>query len=89
MHIQLIGPAPPRGGGDRPFRALRLPRSGPAQVRRASGRRLELRAPATTDIVDVCMVEAALRRRDLVVSPDEGDLRSLAASGSHLEIDHP
>jgi hypothetical protein len=45
---------------------------------------------ATADIVDACVVEGALRRRDLVVSSDEGDLQSIAASVSHhLEIDHP
>ncbi len=32
---------------------------------------------ATTDIVDVCVVEGALRRHDLVVSSDEGDLRAI------------
>ncbi len=45
---------------------------------------------ATTDIVDACVVEGALRRRDRVVSADEGDLQSIAAAtGSRLEIDHP
>jgi hypothetical protein len=45
---------------------------------------------ATTDIVDACVVEGALRRGDLVISTDEGDLRSIAAVTSHrLEIDHP
>jgi hypothetical protein len=45
---------------------------------------------ATSDIVDACVVEGALRRRDLVVSSDEGDLQSIAtASGSRLEIGHP
>jgi hypothetical protein len=45
---------------------------------------------ATTDIVDACVVEGALRRRDLVVSSDEGDLQSIAsASGGRIEIDHP
>jgi hypothetical protein len=44
----------------------------------------------TVDIVDACVVEGALRRRDLVVSSDEGDLRSIAfAVGAHLQIDHP
>jgi len=45
---------------------------------------------STTDIVDACVVEGALRRRDLVVSSDEGDLQPIArAIGSRLEIDHP
>jgi hypothetical protein len=45
---------------------------------------------ATTDIVDACVVEAALRRHDLVVSSDEGDLQSIASAISRrLEIDHP
>jgi hypothetical protein len=45
---------------------------------------------ATSDIVDACVVEGALRRSDLVVSSDEGDLQSIAAAtGGRLEIDHP
>ena len=45
---------------------------------------------ATTDIVDACVVEGAMRRHDLIVSSDEGDLRAIAAAiGRHLEIDHP
>jgi hypothetical protein len=44
----------------------------------------------TTDIVDACVVEGALRRRDLVVSSDAGDLRSIASSvGERIEIDQP
>jgi hypothetical protein len=44
----------------------------------------------TTDIVDACVVEGALRRRDLVISSDPGDLAAIAAAISHhLEIDHP
>jgi hypothetical protein len=44
----------------------------------------------TADIVDACVVEGVLRRRDLVVSSDEGDLRSIASAvGAHLQIDHP
>jgi hypothetical protein len=44
----------------------------------------------TTDIVDVCVVEGALRRHDLVVSSDPGDLRAIAAAASRqLEIDRP
>ena len=35
---------------------------------------------ATTDIVDVCVVEGAIRRRDLVVSSDSDDLRAIAAA---------
>ena len=45
---------------------------------------------ATTDIVDACVVEGALRRRDLIVSSDEGDLQSIASAVSRrLEIDRP
>jgi hypothetical protein len=44
----------------------------------------------TPDIVDACVVEGALRRRDLIISSDPGDLRAIAAAISHhLEIDHP
>ena len=45
---------------------------------------------ATTDIVDACVVEGALRRRDLIISSDLGDLHAIAAAISRrLEIDHP
>jgi hypothetical protein len=45
---------------------------------------------ATTDIVEACVVEGAMRRHDLIVSSDEGDLKAIAAAiGRHLEIDHP
>ena len=45
---------------------------------------------ATTDIVDVCVVEGAIRRRDLVVSSDPDDLRAIAAAvDRRLEIDRP
>jgi hypothetical protein len=45
---------------------------------------------ATTDIVDVCVVEGAIRRRDLVVSSDADDLQLIASAVDHrLEIDHP
>jgi hypothetical protein len=45
---------------------------------------------ATTDIVDACVVEGALRRRDLVVSSDESNFQAIAAAiSSRLEIDHP
>jgi hypothetical protein len=45
---------------------------------------------ATIDIVDVCVVEGAIRRRDLVVSSDPDDLRAIAAAaGRRLEIDRP
>jgi rRNA-processing protein FCF1 len=44
----------------------------------------------TTDIVDACVVEAALRRDDLVISSDDGDLRAIAAAVScRIDIDHP
>jgi hypothetical protein len=45
---------------------------------------------ATTDIVDACVVEGAIRRRDLVVSSDQDDLQAIAAAVSRrLEIDRP
>jgi predicted nucleic acid-binding protein len=45
---------------------------------------------AVTDIVDACVAEGALRRRDLVVSSDPGDLHAIAAAiNRRLEIDHP
>jgi hypothetical protein len=45
---------------------------------------------ATTDIVDACVVEGTLRRRDLIISSDPGDLQAIAATISRrLEIDHP
>jgi hypothetical protein len=45
---------------------------------------------AVTDIVDACVVEGALRRHDLIVSSDPGDLHAIAAAIScRLEIDHP
>jgi hypothetical protein len=44
----------------------------------------------TTDIVDACVIEGALRRHDLVVSSDPDDLKSIASAiGHRLEIDHP
>jgi hypothetical protein len=44
----------------------------------------------TTDIVDACVVEGALRRDDLVVSADAHDLQAIAAAiGCRLEVDHP
>jgi hypothetical protein len=47
-------------------------------------------AAAAADIVDACVVEGAMRRHDLIVSSDEGDLQAIAAAVSrHLEIDHP
>jgi hypothetical protein len=45
---------------------------------------------ATTDVVDACVVEGALRRGDLVVSSNPDDLQSIAAATGHrLQIDHP
>lgn len=45
---------------------------------------------ATTDIVNACVVEGAIRRRDLVVSSDPDDLQAIAAAASRrLEIDRP
>jgi hypothetical protein len=44
----------------------------------------------TTDIVDACVVEGALRRQDHVISSDEADLTAIAAAVSHrLDISHP
>ena len=44
----------------------------------------------STDIVDACVVEGALRRHDLVVSADPDDLKSMASAiGHRLEIDQP
>jgi hypothetical protein len=44
----------------------------------------------TADIVDASVVEGALRRGDLIVSSDEGDLAAIAAAVSrHIDIDHP
>jgi hypothetical protein len=41
-----------------------------------------------TDIVDVCVVEGAVRRRDVVVSSDAGDLQLIASAvDERLEID--
>jgi len=43
-----------------------------------------------TDIVDASVVEGALRRGDLIVSSDEGDLAAIAAAVSrHIDIAHP
>ena len=42
----------------------------------------------TTDIVDACVVEGAVRRRDLVVSSDSGDLQWIASAvDERIEID--
>jgi hypothetical protein len=45
---------------------------------------------AIIDIVDACVVEGAVRRRDLVVSSDAGDLQLIASAvDQRLEIDQP
>jgi hypothetical protein len=45
---------------------------------------------ASTDIVEVTVVEGALRRHDLVVSSDPDDLHAIAeAVGRRVEIDRP
>jgi hypothetical protein len=45
---------------------------------------------ASTDIVHACVVEGALRRRDLVASSDADHLQSIvSATGLRLEIDQP
>ncbi len=44
----------------------------------------------TEDIVGASVVEGALRRDDLIISSDQGDLGSLVAAVSRrLDIDHP
>jgi hypothetical protein len=44
----------------------------------------------TSDIVDANVVEGALRRGDLIISSDEGDLAAIAAAvGRHIDIDRP
>lgn len=44
----------------------------------------------TTEIVDACVVEGALRRHDLVVSSDPEDLQAIAAAvGRHVEVQLP
>jgi hypothetical protein len=44
----------------------------------------------TKDIVDAGVVEGALRRSQLIISADHGDLNSIAAAVSRrLDIDHP
>jgi hypothetical protein len=41
-------------------------------------------------MVDACVVEDALRRRDLVVSSDPGDLTAMAnVAGWALEVERP
>jgi predicted nucleic acid-binding protein len=50
---------------------------------------LAARAGAT-DIVDITVVEGALRRRDLVVTSDPDDLHAIAAgAGRRLEVERP
>jgi hypothetical protein len=45
---------------------------------------------ATSDIVDACVVEGALRRHDVVVSSDPSDLAAIAdALGRVLELEAP
>jgi hypothetical protein len=44
----------------------------------------------TSDIVDAFVVEGALRRHDLVITSDPGDLHAIAAAFSqNLRTDHP
>jgi len=65
-----------------PFEVLAFSRA------RATGT-LAGRARAT-DIVDASVVEGALRRGDLIVSSDEGDLSAIAAAVSrHVDIADP
>jgi hypothetical protein len=45
---------------------------------------------ATSDIVDACVAEGALRRHDIVVGSDVHDLRAIAAAvNRHLEVERP
>ena len=45
---------------------------------------------STTDIVDACVVEGALRRHDLVVTSDVSDLAAIAEAAARvLEIESP
>jgi hypothetical protein len=45
---------------------------------------------STTDIVDACVVEGALRRHDLVISSDPTDLAAIAGATSRtLELELP
>jgi hypothetical protein len=44
----------------------------------------------TADIVDASVVEGALRRQDVIVSSDAGDLDAIAAAVSRrIDVDHP
>jgi hypothetical protein len=44
----------------------------------------------TSDIVDACVVEGALRRNQLVISSDQGDLNAIAESISRrIDVDSP
>jgi hypothetical protein len=44
----------------------------------------------SADIVDVNVVEGALRRGDFIISSDEGDLAAIAAAiGRHVDVEHP
>lgn len=44
----------------------------------------------TSDIVDACVVEGALRRGDLIITTDPGDLHAIATAASQpLRTDHP
>lgn len=44
----------------------------------------------TADVVDASVVEGALRRGDVIISSDEGDLNAIAAAvNRHIDVDHP
>jgi len=44
----------------------------------------------TADVVDACVTEGALRRRDVVISSDPEDLKALAAAvNRHMEVERP
>ncbi len=81
-----------RGGGRQALLARLLAGCGVEALDEGQARAVgSLAARAgTTDIVDACVVEGAMRRRDLVVSPDPDDLQVIAAAVSRrLEIDRP
>jgi len=54
------------------------------------GHRHPRRTRRTAGIADASVVEGALRRGDLIVSSDEGDLATITGAVSrHIVIDHP
>jgi len=81
-----------RGGGRQALlaRLLRGCDVEPLDDERARAAGSLLAQSGSSDVVDACVVEGALRRADLVVSSDRSDLGALAgAAGRRLEIDEP